>query len=321
MIKKILLSIIFLSFFSYWSFSQNDTILIYYNGNWEPTVPQLAAYYTIAFPEKESWRRLDFYADNDKLQMDGYYEEKKLETKTGPFKYYRKNGQLSSKGYYRKNKKVGMWYGWSENNRMTDSSFYNDDGVIAKTSIRWYDSGEVSDSIICDENGNGINKRFWIDGSLAESGALLNGKRSGKWIFNGQNGIICQEVFYEADSALRYTCYDEKGKVQTKDCIYEREAEYKGGHNKWLNYLSNAMTRFLPQDFFKGELEGYVVIQFVIDKEGKVTDVKIVSSTVPGLNEAAIKIISSSPKWIPAIQYNRPVKAYRKQPLTFKRAE
>ncbi len=77
---------------------------------------------------------------------------------------------------------------------------------------------------------------------------------------------------------------------------------------------------FLPKEYFNGNIEGVVVIQFIIDIDGKVIEPKIKISSEPKLNQAAIDIVRSSPKWIPAIQSNRPVKAYRLQPLTFTRA-
>ncbi|MEI9910864.1 MAG: energy transducer TonB [Bacteroidota bacterium] len=58
-----------------------------------------------------------------------------------------------------------------------------------------------------------------------------------------------------------------------------------------------------------------------IDTDGKVSDVKNFNSIDPELDETAKTIIRQSPRWEPAVQYNRNVKAYRKQPITFAKAE
>ena len=314
------IQLILLMMISSFTFSQSDTIIIYYNKDRKETIPQMATYYTIAFEEKGSWHRYDFYAEDDKLEMDGYYEDKSLEIKTGPFKYYHKNGEMSSAGFYRQNKKIGQWLSWSAGKRLIDSSFYNQDGVLARTSIRWYESGQVSDSIICDDIGDGYKKSFWIEGSASAYGKLLKGKRSGKWTYYVKSGSICQEVIYEADSAMRFTCYDNKGNVQSKNCYYEKEAEFKG-KEKWGSFLGTAMTNLAPKAYWNGEFWGTVMVSFAIDTDGSVVDVSIWSSTESRLNDAAINIIKSSPKWEPAIQYNRPVKAFRKQPMTFTRVQ
>ena len=147
---------------------------------------------------------------------------------------------------------------------------------------------------------------------------MINGKREGLWSINNDAGNKMMEVKFLADSAITITCVDKT--ISQKDCIYEREAEYKGGHSSWLKHLEYAMSKFLPKEYFNGNLEGVVVVQFIINEDGRVTEPKIKFSSEPKLNDAAIDIIKSSPKWIPAVQYNRSVKAYRLQPLTFNRA-
>jgi protein TonB len=125
-------------------------------------------------------------------------------------------------------------------------------------------------------------------------------------------------VNYEADSAVSYTCYDESGKVQTKDCYYEKEAEFNGvgqNWNKWL--LHKMLTAKMPEAYYQGRLTGTVYVQFVIDTSGNVTDVKVPKPLNPELDKIAINIILQSPRWQPAVQYNRKVKAYRRQPMTF----
>lgn len=298
-----------------------DTTVIFYDWNWEKTSAVNAAYYSVSFRKDQVWRRYDFYALNDKLQMEGYYEDEKLEIKTGPFVYYYQNGTPSSSGHYQKNKKIGVWRNWTGEGRLTDSLFYNNEGNLARTCLSWYANGEVSDSIILDDDGNGTSKGYWTSNSTRHFGNMVKGQKSGKWLYYHKNGKVCLEVQYEKDSALNFICYDELGKLQQKNCIYEREAEIKGGSSSWSNHLHQAMSKYLPKEYFNGEMEGIVIVSFVIDVDGKVIEPTIYYSSEPRLNEAALKIISTSPKWIPAIQYNRPVKAYRRQPITFVRAE
>jgi protein TonB len=60
-----------------------------------------------------------------------------------------------------------------------------------------------------------------------------------------------------------------------------------------------------------------VVVQFVVDKEGKISDVKAMTSHGFGMEEEAVKVIRKGPNWVPAVQNGRNVKAYRRQPITF----
>jgi protein TonB len=59
------------------------------------------------------------------------------------------------------------------------------------------------------------------------------------------------------------------------------------------------------------------MIQFVVDLEGKVSDIKPLTNFGYGMEEEAMRVIRRATKWEPAIQNGHPVKAYRKQPVTF----
>jgi protein TonB len=132
----------------------------------------------------------------------------------------------------------------------------------------------------------------------------------------------CQEVNYQADSALSYTCFDEKGNVQTANCIYEKEAAYKGGDKAWFSYLTkNLSAAKYPEEYYQGKAYGTVYIQFIVDVDGKIIEPKALNSVHHYLDEIALNIIRQSPRWEPAVQYNRNVKAYRKQPITFAKVQ
>lgn len=76
---------------------------------------------------------------------------------------------------------------------------------------------------------------------------------------------------------------------------------------------------------------GTVVVLFIVDKEGAVSDVRalpcseagVTSCLGPGtkLAEVAVSAIKKGPKWKPAVQNGRNVKAYRRQPVTFRLEE
>jgi protein TonB len=60
-----------------------------------------------------------------------------------------------------------------------------------------------------------------------------------------------------------------------------------------------------------------VIIQFIVDLDGSLSEVKALTLHGFGMEEEAIRVIKAGPKWEPAIQNGRKVKAYRKQPITF----
>jgi periplasmic protein TonB len=95
----------------------------------------------------------------------------------------------------------------------------------------------------------------------------------------------------------------------------EIESDYPGGQGAWIRYLSKNLA--YPQDAQDNEIQGTVIVQFIVDKEGNVSDVEAISGPNE-LKTEAMRVIKKSGKWTPAVQNGRQVKSYKKQPITFK---
>lgn len=96
----------------------------------------------------------------------------------------------------------------------------------------------------------------------------------------------------------------------------EIDASFPGGMTQWARFL-NKNLRY-PDDAASQGIGGMVVVQFVVDLDGNVSDVQAISGPeTGGLREEAVRVIKKSGKWVPAIQNGRHVKAYRRQPVTF----
>jgi periplasmic protein TonB len=95
----------------------------------------------------------------------------------------------------------------------------------------------------------------------------------------------------------------------------EIESTYPGGAAAWQRYL-NRNLRY-PQDAIDNEIQGPVVVQFIVDKEGNVSEVEAISGPNE-LRDEAVRVIKKSGKWTPAVQNGRQVKSYKKQPIVFR---
>ena len=95
------------------------------------------------------------------------------------------------------------------------------------------------------------------------------------------------------------------------------EADFPGGNQDWSNFLSANLNSNVPGD--KGCPAGkyQIVIRFLIDKEGNVDNIVPETKFGYGMEEEVIRVIKLSPKWKPAMQNGRKVKAYKRQPLMF----
>lgn len=97
----------------------------------------------------------------------------------------------------------------------------------------------------------------------------------------------------------------------------EVEASFPGGDNAWRRFLEQNLNADVPANR-KAPVGTYtVVIQFVVDKEGKISQILPLTSHGYGMEEEVVRILKKAPRWKPAIQDGRNVRAYRKQPVTF----
>lgn len=97
----------------------------------------------------------------------------------------------------------------------------------------------------------------------------------------------------------------------------EKEAEFDEGADGWRRFLERNLNADVPPGNGAPAGRYTVVIQFVVDKEGKVSNIVPITAHGYGMEEEAVRVLKKAKKWRPAIQNGNPVKAYRKQPITF----
>jgi hypothetical protein len=97
----------------------------------------------------------------------------------------------------------------------------------------------------------------------------------------------------------------------------EVEAAFPGGNTAWINFLKKNLNADIPVDNNAPSGLYPVVVQFIVGKDGTVTDIKAVTNNGYGTEDEVIRIIEKSGKWTPAMVNNKPVNAYRIQPVTF----
>ena len=97
----------------------------------------------------------------------------------------------------------------------------------------------------------------------------------------------------------------------------EFEAQYPGGTKAWSAFISQNLRGDVPARKKAPAGTYNVVVQFIVDKTGKATEIKALTAHGYGMEEEVIRVIKRSPLWSPARQGGKYVKAYRNQPVTF----
>ena len=95
----------------------------------------------------------------------------------------------------------------------------------------------------------------------------------------------------------------------------EMEPTFPGGLDRFYQFLQYNIK--YPAEAFKNKIQGKVFVGFVVEKDGSLTDVKVLRGIGSGCDEEAARVIKKSPKWRPGIQNGRPVRVQFVVPISF----
>ncbi|HNW50870.1 MAG TPA: energy transducer TonB [Prolixibacteraceae bacterium] len=97
--------------------------------------------------------------------------------------------------------------------------------------------------------------------------------------------------------------------------IVEQMPEFPGGEIALYEWISNNIR--YPKDAVDRGIKGKVYVNFVVDRNGNISNVHVVKSIHPSLDKEAIRVITSLPKWNPGLQGGKPVKVSYTLPINF----
>jgi len=161
-----------------------------------------------------------------------------------------------------------------------------------------------------------INKTFPVD--MIESIDVLKGFRAtDKYGDKGKAGVI--EFWLKA---VKITDINSANSIQVNPADSaagkaEQEASFPGGDLAWRRFLETNLNANIPVDNGAPEGNYTVYVQFVVDKDGTVYDIKPLTNHGYGMEAEVIRLIKKLPKWRPAVLNGEFVRSYRKQPVTF----
>jgi len=111
---------------------------------------------------------------------------------------------------------------------------------------------------------------------------------------------------------------DEKPKEEETKVfdVVEQMPSFPGGDAELMKFLHDHMK--YPAIAEENGIQGRVVCTFVVERDGSISDVKVVKSVDPSLDKEAIRVLKSMPKWIPGKQNGSAVRVKYTVPVTFR---
>ena len=98
--------------------------------------------------------------------------------------------------------------------------------------------------------------------------------------------------------------------------VVEQMPEFPGGNAALMQYLNKNIK--YPVIAQEQGVQGRVIVQFVVNKDGSIVDAQVVRSVDPYLDKEAIRVINTMPKWTPGKQRGKPVRVKFTVPVAFR---
>ena len=98
--------------------------------------------------------------------------------------------------------------------------------------------------------------------------------------------------------------------------VAEQMPEFPGGMKEMLKFLQENVK--YPENAMKNNVQGRVIVQFVIEKDGTPTEFKVLRSVDPDLDAEALRVLQTMPKWKPGMQRGVVVRVKFTVPVSFK---
>ena len=98
--------------------------------------------------------------------------------------------------------------------------------------------------------------------------------------------------------------------------VVEQMPQFPGGPAALMEFLSKNIK--YPEEAYKNGIQGRVIVTFTVNKDGSISEAKVVKSVDPQLDEEALRVAYSMPNWNPGMQNGEPVNVKYTVPITFK---
>lgn len=231
---------------------------------------------------------------------------------------YYANGLRQNVSNYKNGKKTGDETCFYPNGKVFQQIHYpesngrpNEDGEDYLITANLDSLGKAQ---VTDGNGyyKGYDNKFQY---VNEEGNVKNGKRDGQWKGEEKDFHIKFTETYDNGKLVSGNSTTDNGKSATYQQSRQVLPQFKGGVEAFGRYLSNNIV--YPDFARTRDIQGKVILTFVVEKDGKLTDIKVSKSVATSLDEEAVSVLKRSPKWVPGTRFGFPVRVQYSVPIDF----
>lgn len=240
-----------------------------------------------------------FHPERQQVTAEITFSNKQLSQRQGTAKFWYDNGQLQAEGLFDANLRIGKW------------QFFTNRGLKIRSGS--YQRGMAEDQW---ETYDG-------KGRLKSVHTYRAGQKEGPFSIYDSTGTVIARGVYRADTLLSRTppLTEEAppGEVlpHLKACAsITDDTERNQCNSKLLTQFIRENIRY-PKKARAYEVQGKVVIRFVVNKDGKISDIEPIHSLCGPIEEVCIELVRNLPPWEPGRQQGAPVRVQFDLPFTF----
>jgi TonB family protein len=339
--RKFFQIIFFFSFFT--SFSQ-DTIRLYFDDNFTESPKENATILRLALIKNNHYFITDKFIDGKMINY-GEYSSVNPWIEDGYCCYYKEDGTLYSSGSYINGRLIGKWIYYSDEkldtvdyqladnylNLVKDTCNKNSKIQFKKDSMSEISEIKEDLLIFLDKNIHvpprsrnleyfEINVDFVLDTDRYIKCPVVTDNNYLDLNYEVTRVLLLYKNPYNLQIPIRMSVpvIFNESKIDDEEGLWfvEENASFMGGDLNTFNTWAKDQVQY-PLEAAEKEIKGEVIIQFSVNREGTVCDIKVVQKVHTCLDNECIRVIKSSPKWKPALQDGKPVKQIFVVPFKF----
>jgi len=294
-------------------FSQNSSDkIIYFDSSGKETSKENQTSYRIIkdySTEKDLYQIKDYYKSGV-LKMDGTSKTKDGFSKEGKYVYYYENGNKKTAENYFKGRLKGDFKEWYENgNLKLEGEYFQDEKTLnSDFEMNNYWNSKNEHLVV---NGNGHYDEN--DDEKAVQGKIKNGHKDEIWTGTNKKMNYSYTDIYKKGKFISGKSVDSLG-VERKYDVLEVRPLPKKGVNDFYKFIGDNFVK--TKEAVVNKVAGKLIIQFVIAKDGKIVEPKILKSLGYGLDEELIRVVTSYENWNVGQQRGVPVRVLYSIPIT-----
>lgn len=292
----------------------NDKI-VYLDSVWNESTKENHEYYRLIKDyhlEKEEYSFEDYYKSG-KIQMQGISESKDVLIKKGEFNLYYENGTKKETIFYEKGRPKGNYYEWYENGQKCIEGEYIADEKNLNSELKiisYWDEKNIQKVI--DGNGELEEK----DKNSNEFGKIKNGFKDGVWVGKNKKPIISYTETYENGILKNGISIDSLNIKRQYNEVFMQPRPKKG----LQDFYKHIRKKFkIPRKL--ENISGKIVLNFVINTDGSIENIKVAKSINYDLDQEAIRVLQKYPDWSIGEFRGIKVKTSYSIPITIQAAE